>query len=114
MTSILRDLRNTKEKDSWKVRQAAVLSLTTLLTQKERILNTPVIAELAGVLKIRLGESNLNLRTKVVQCIGQLAKCLGTEVQRYTAVLIPDLLRLSGDSKSSVVDAVYPPSPCFE
>lgn len=91
-----------------------MLSLTALLTQKERILNTPVIAELAGVLKIRLGESNLNLRTKVVQCIGQLAKCLGAEVQRYTAVLIPDLLRLSGDSKSSVVDAVYLPSPCFE
>lgn len=84
-----------------------MLSLTTLLTQKERILNTPVIAELAGVLKIRLSESNLNLRTKIIQCIGQLAKCLGTEVQRYTAVLIPDLLRLSGDSKNSVVEAVY-------
>ena len=70
-------------------------------------MNTPAIAELVNVLKSRLSESNLNLRTKVVQCIGRLASWLGMEVQRYTAVLIPDLLRLSSDSKNSVVDAVY-------
>ena len=50
------------------MRQEAVAKLTTLLANKQ-IVNTPAVAELAGALKDRLGETNLNLRARVVQCI---------------------------------------------
>ena len=57
------------------MRQEAVAKLTTLLANKQ-IVNTPAAAELAGALKDRLGETNLNLRARVVQCIDALVKAL--------------------------------------
>lgn len=47
------------------MRQEAVAKLTTLLANKQ-IVNTPAVAELAGALKAPLGETNLNLRARVV------------------------------------------------
>ena len=107
MTPLLRDLRVTGEKDSWKIRQEAILQLTTLLTMKQPIIDSTSVSELVVALKDRLFETNLNLRTKVIQCIGCVASALGLGIQRYTVVLIPELMKLSGDSKASVVTALY-------
>lgn len=107
MTPLLRDLRVTGEKDSWKIRQEAILQLTTLLTKKQPIIDSTSVSELVVALKDRLFETNLNLRTKVIQCIGGVASALGLGIQRYTVVLIPELMKLSGDSKASVVTALY-------
>ena len=87
------------------MRQEAVAKLTTLLANKQ-IVNTPAVAELAGALKDRLGETNLNLRARVVQCIDALVKALNGQAVEFAALLLPELLKLTGDSKSSVVDAV--------
>lgn len=87
------------------MRQEAVAKLTTLLANKQ-IVNTPAVAELAGVLKDRLGETNLNLRARVVQCIDALVKALNGQAVEFAALLLPELMKLTGDSKSSVVDAV--------
>ena len=103
----MRDLRTTGEKDSWKIRQEAVLQLTALLTKKQPITDSTSVSELVVALKDRLFETNLNLRTKVIQCVGCLASALGAAIQRYTLVLIPELMKLSGDSKASVVTALY-------
>ena len=95
-----------EDKESWKVRQQAILDTTSLLAKKGRILDSPEVGELVAVLRERLSESNLNLRTKVILCISQLAIALDVAIQQYTNILLPDLLQLSGDSKSSVVNAV--------
>ena len=106
------------------MRQEAVAKLTTLLANKQ-IVNTPAVAELAGLLKKkvrvennaamgevmialknRLGETNLNLRARVVQCIDALVKALNGQAVEFAALLLPELMKLTGDSKSSVVDAV--------
>lgn len=87
------------------MRQEAVAKLTALLANKQ-IVNTPAVAELAGALKDRLGETNLNLRARVVQCIDALVKALNGQAVEFAALLLPELLKLTGDSKSSVVDAV--------
>lgn len=87
------------------MRQEAVAKLTTLLANKH-IVNTPAAAELAGALKDRLGETNLNLRARVVQCIDALVKALNGQAVEFAALLLPELMKLTGDSKSSVVDAV--------
>ncbi len=87
------------------MRQEAVAKLTTLLANKQ-IVNTPAVAELAGALKDRLGETNLNLRARVVQCIDALVKALNGQAVEFAALLLPELMKLTGDSKSSVVDAV--------
>ena len=87
------------------MRQEAVAKLTTLLANKQ-IVNTPAVAELAGALKDRLGEMNLNLRARVVQCIDALVKALNGQAVEFAALLLPELMKLTGDSKSSVVDAV--------
>ena len=87
------------------MRQGAVAKLTTLLANKQ-IVNTPAVAELAGALKDRLGETNLNLRARVVQCIDALVKALNGQAVEFAALLLPELMKLTGDSKSSVVDAV--------
>lgn len=87
------------------MRQEAVAKLTALLANKQ-IVNTPAVAELAGALKDRLGETNLNLRARVVQCIDALVKALNGQGVEFAALLLPELLKLTGDSKSSVVDAV--------
>ena len=86
------------------MRQEAVAKLTTLLANKQ-IVNTPAVAELAGALKDRLGETNLNLRARVVQCIDALVKALNGQAVEFAALLLPELMKLTGDSKSSVVDA---------
>lgn len=87
------------------MRQEAVAKLTTLLANKQ-IVNTPAVAELAGALKDRLGETNLNLRARVVQCIDALVKALNGQAVEFAALLLPELMKLTGDSKSSVVDAM--------
>ena len=87
------------------MRQEAVAKLTTLLANKQ-IVNTPAVAELAGALKDRLGETNPNLRARVVQCIDALVKALNGQAVEFAALLLPELMKLTGDSKSSVVDAV--------
>lgn len=102
----MRDLRTTGDKDSWKIRQEAILQLTTLLTKKQPIVDSASVSELAVALKDRLSETNLNLRTKVIQCIGCFASSLGMAIQRYTLVLIPELMKFSGDSKTSVVTSL--------
>ena len=87
------------------MRQEAVAKLTTLLANKHSV-TTPAVAELAGALKDRLGETNLNLRARVVQCIDALVKALNGQAVEFAALLLPELMKLTGDSKSSVVDAV--------
>lgn len=87
------------------MRQEAVTTLTALLANKQ-IVNTPAVAELAGALKDRLWETNLNLRARVVQCIDAMVKALNGQTMEFAALLLPELMKLTGDSKNSVVDAV--------
>ena len=103
---ILRNLQATGSKDSWKDRQEGVIQLTSLLSCKQPILNTPAVGETISILKDRLSETNINLRTKVVQCLGEMATALGGEVQKYLLVVVPELLKYSGDSKAATVTAV--------
>ena len=102
----MRNLQATGTKESWKDRQEGVLQLTSLLPRKQPILNTPAVGEAISLLKDRLSETNLNLRTKVVQCLGAMATALGDEIQKYVLTVVPELLKYSGDSKAATVTAV--------
>lgn len=104
---LLKKLATVEGKEAWKERQQGVLELTALLKQKVRVVNNAAVAEVVSALKQRLGETNLNLRAKVLLCISQLSEALGGEVVRYNATLLPDVLKLSNDSNKNVVEALY-------
>ena len=104
---LLKKLATVEGKEAWKERQQGVLELTALLKQKVRVVNNAAVAEVVSALKQRLGETNLNLRAKVLLCISQLSEALGGEVVRYNTTLLPDVLKLSNDSNKNVVEALY-------
>lgn len=64
------------------------------------------MGEVIGILKDRLSETNINLRTKVIQCLGVMGTALGVHVQKYCLVVMPELLKYSGDSKVATVNAM--------
>ena len=78
-----------------------------LLEKKRRIENTPAVGDLLNVLKERLTETNLNLRAKVLIAIDHVIKALGTACRDYASLLLPNVLRLTGETKSNVLDALY-------
>lgn len=106
VTGIMKGLRDTEGKDSWKHRQQSILELTSLLSKRIRIVNNTAVSEIASVLKDRLSESNLNLKAKVIECIGQLATALGDEISQYSS-LSSELLRCVSDSNKNVSEALY-------
>ena len=97
----------TEDKDSWKVRQQAVLDLQTLFEKKAVVQNTPSVHEVLIALKERLNETNLNLRAKVISSIGIVISKLVEGGCQYANAIIPDLIVYAGDSNRSVVDAVF-------
>lgn len=106
ISGILKGLNDVDGKDSWKRRQQSVLDLTALLARKMRIMNNGATSELASVLKDRISESNLNLKAKVIECVGQLAESLGDDINQYPG-LLSELLRCVNDSNRNVSDALY-------
>ena len=94
-------------KESWKTRQEAVEAVTDLMTRKKRVANTGTVGELMAVLKDRLAETNLNLRARVLQCIRSTAEAIGEETCHYTSLMVPELVRLCGETKQNVVDALF-------
>ena len=68
---LLKKLAATEGKEAWKERQQGVLELTALLKKKVRVENNAAMGEVMVALKNRLGETNLNLRAKVLLCLSQ-------------------------------------------
>ena len=81
--------------------------MTDLMTRKKRVANTGTVGELMAVLKDRLAETNLNLRARVLQCIRSTAEAIGEETCHYTSLMVPELVRLCGETKQNVVDALF-------
>ena len=100
-------LRDHSSKDSWKTRQDAVQSIITLTERKKYILNTPAVGTLLTELKDHLTETNLNLRAKVIISIEHVIKAIGIGAQEYASLLLPSIVRLTSETKSNVVDAVF-------
>ena len=94
-------------KDSWKTRQEAIERATELMTKKKRVANTHAIGDLITVLKERLSETNLNLRARVLLCVKSVADAIGEATQQYSAVLVPELLKLCCETKQNVLDGLY-------
>lgn len=105
LVPLIMNLKNTEEKESWKIRQEAVMQVMELVSKKALLANTPMIGETLAVLKSRFVETNLNLRAKMIQAVGQLASKIHQGVGSYTNMVIPDLLKYSADSNRGVVDA---------
>ena len=80
--------------------------VTELMERKRRVVNNKAIGELMGVLKERLTETNLNLRAKVLVCIDRVVHAIGGAAVEYASVLLPSMLRLCGEAKQNVVDAL--------
>lgn len=81
--------------------------MTDLMARKKRVANTRAVGELLTVLKERLTETNLNLRARVLQCIRGTAEAIGEETQQYTALVVPELLKLCGETKQNVVEGLF-------
>ena len=77
------------------------------MARKKRVANTRAVGELLTVLKERLTETNLNLRARVLQCIRGTAEAIGEETQQYTALVVPELLKLCGETKQNVVEGLF-------
>ena len=104
---LLKKLATTEGKEAWKERQQGVLELTALLKKKVRVENNAAVGELMVALKNRLGETNLNLRAKVLLCLSQAAEALGGEVTQYSASVLSEALKLATDSNKNVSEALY-------
>lgn len=94
-------------KDGWKTRQEAIEKTQALIEKKRRVINNKAIADLLSVLKERLTETNLNLRAKVLVCIRVIAEAIEEERGQYTNVIIPELMKLTNETKQNVIDALY-------
>lgn len=105
ITPLLHDLRNTKDKDSWKIRLEAVNKVIELFEKKQAVLNTPVVGELLIELKNRFGETNLNIRTKMIQAVGIVVSKLTQGVSSSTNAVVTELLKYTGDTKVTVAEA---------
>lgn len=84
-----------------------MLELTALLKKKVRVENNAAMGEVMIALKNRLGETNLNLRAKVLLCLSQAAEALGGEVTQYSASVLSEALKLATDSNKNVSEALY-------
>ena len=104
---LLKKLATTEGKEAWKERQQGVLELTALLKKKVRVENNAAVGEVMVALKNRLGETNLNLRAKVLLCLSQAAEALGGEVTQYSASVLSEALKLATDSNKNVSEALY-------
>ena len=104
---LLKKLAATEGKEAWKERQQGVLELTALLKKKVRVENNAAMGEVMIALKNRLGETNLNLRAKVLLCLSQAAEALGGEVTQYSASVLSEALKLATDSNKNVSEALY-------
>ena len=104
---LLKKLATTEGKEAWKERQQGVLELTALLKKKVRVENNAAMGEVMIALKNRLGETNLNLRAKVLLCLSQAAEALGGEVTQYSASVLSEALKLATDSNKNVSEALY-------
>ena len=104
---LLQMLNTTEGKDAWKERQQGVLELTALLKRKVRVENNAAAGEVMMALKNRLGETNLNLRAKVLLCLSQAAEALGGDVLQYSASVLSEALKLATDSNKNVSEALY-------
>lgn len=104
---LLKKLAATEGKEAWKERQQGVLELTALLKKKVRVENNAAVGEVMVALKNRLGETNLNLRAKVLLCLSQAAEALGGEVTQYSASVLSEALKLATDSNKNVSEALY-------
>ena len=104
---LLKKLAATEGKEAWKERQQGVLELTALLKRKVRVENNAAMGEVMVALKNRLGETNLNLRAKVLLCLSQAAEALGGEVTQYSGSVLSEALKLATDSNKNVSEALY-------
>lgn len=93
-------------KDSWKTRQSAIESVTSLMTKHPVVVANRAIGNVMSILKDRLTETNLNLRARVIVCIGSIAKAVGKEVQQWNALMLPELMKLCSETKQNIVDAL--------
>lgn len=100
-------MRMMEGKESWKVRQEAIEKVQALVEKKRRVINNKAITDLMSVLKDRLTETNLNLRAKVLVCIRAVAEAIEDEKANYTNLIIPELMKLTNETKQNVVDGLY-------
>lgn len=100
-------LNMTEGKDSWKSRQQGLNDVIALLKQKQRIVNSRAVSDLVSVLKVRLTESHLMLKAKVLNCIAQLAEALGDEIFQYNPTIMSDLIKMTSESNKTVVEQLY-------
>lgn len=107
MTPLIKQMRFTEGKESWKVRQESIEKVTLLMNKKKRVMNNNCIAEVMNVLKDRLTETNLNLRAKVLVCIKSIVEAIEDEKAHYTNMIIPELMKLTNETKQNVIDALY-------
>lgn len=100
-------MKSMEGKDGWKTRQEAIEKTQALIEKKRRVINNKAIADLMSVLKERLTETNLNLRAKVLVCIRVVAEAIEDERSQYTNMILPELMKLTNETKQNVIDALY-------
>ena len=104
---LLTALADCKDKTSWKNRQQAVIDIMALLKRKQRILNNAAARDLAAGLRERLTETNLNLKRRVIECIGQFALALGEDAAQFVSLAGDMVTKSITDSNSKVVASLF-------
>lgn len=91
---------------NWKVRHAALETLATMVAASGRI--SPTFGDLMPALRARLTDANKMLVIAALGVVGSLAEAAGASpvLERAFRPVFPELLKLWGDPKKQVRDAV--------
>lgn len=106
-TDVLRNMKETGAKDAWKRRSAALDAVERALSANPYIEPNSSCRSLVAALRLRLLDTNPNLKAKAVDLIGALAQCVGPKGSTsYAKAVAKALLACSGDRKKSLREAV--------
>jgi hypothetical protein len=104
-SSLINDLNATEGKDSWKVRNEALEKVTAILEKNKRVEFTAKLSTFVKSLKLRLADTNGNLRIKALKVIGLLATAVGPKITAFNKVIMANILICCSDNKKQIVTA---------
>jgi cytoskeleton-associated protein 5 len=103
---LMKDMDASGDKNAWKLRNAALDGVQKLLKSAAGAIETKGCLELIRALKLRLKDSNANLKVKATQIIGQVGNSIGPKCAKLSKYIMEELVLCASDNKKTMRDAV--------
>jgi hypothetical protein len=103
---LLKDIGASGDKNAWKVRNTALDGVQKLLKAAGGAIETKGCLELIRALKLRLKDSNANLKVKATLILGAVGNSIGPKCAKLSKYVMEDLVLCASDNKKTMRDAV--------